>query len=114
MVASKPNTPFRTSRSRRARGFYAKAVSAAERLALEEAMGVSGLDEEIALLRLRLQQAVAEEPKDLELMFKGAALLARLVATKFGLSKGDATDINAAIERAVASLGELKAEAADE
>ena len=113
MVASKTNMPG-AARFRKARGFYAKALSAAEAVVLREAMGISGLDEEIALLRLRLQQAVEAHPEDIELMFKGAALLSRLVATKFGLSKGDESDVSAAIDRAVASLQELKAEAEDE
>lgn len=99
---------------RGARGFYVRALSAAERAGLEEALQVDGIDEEIALLRLRLQQAVADEPKDFELMFRGTALIARLVQTRFGLSKGETSNIEAAVERAVASLKELAGEGNDE
>lgn len=114
MVTNRPTGRLRGSRVHRARSFYAKALSQAEIVALEEAMQVTGLDQEIALLRLRLLQALEEEPKDLELMLKGTALLARMVATKFGLSKTDEADMVAAIERAVASLKELRTEAGDE
>lgn len=112
MVASKEE--MATSRAPVARRFYAKALSEAEKANLEEAMGVQGLDEEIALLRLRLQRAIEEYPDDLELMFKGAALLSRLVATKFGLSKGDTDALAAAIERAVAALSEMMPEGVPE
>ena len=43
-----------------------------------------------------------------------AALLSRLVATKFGLSNGDAGALAEAIERAVTALSEMMPEAADE
>lgn len=92
---------------RGARGFYARAFSETERQFLEDAMGVEGLDQEIALLRLRILEALEEHPKDIELMFKGAALLARLVQTKFNLSKEDAGDLRAAIGHAVVALREM-------
>jgi hypothetical protein len=92
---------------RGARAFYAKALSQAERRFLRDAMGVEGLDEEIALLRLWLHDAVGAESRDVELMFKGAALLARLVQTKFNLSKADAGDLRAAITHAVTALSEM-------
>jgi len=91
-----------------------KALSVAERAALEEALHVDGIDEEIALLRVRLLQAVKKTPEDIDLMFRGAALLSRLVVTKYGLQKGDAGDIQEAIRRAVASLKEIGREDADE
>jgi hypothetical protein len=97
-----------------AHGFYSKALSAAEQIALAEAMEVVGLDEEIALLRLRLQQAVREHPKDVELMFKGALLLARLVATKFRLSPPETADLAETIQRAVVALNQMEPEATDD
>ena len=96
-----------------ARGFYARALSASEQINLADAMQVDGLDEEIALLRLRLQQAVEKRPEDIELMLKGAALLARLVATKFQLSQAETSDLAETIQRAVAALNEIEPEVAD-
>jgi hypothetical protein len=96
-----------------ARGFYAKVLSVTEQLNLADAMQVEGLDEEIALLRLRLQQAVSERPQDIDLMFKGAALLARLVATKFQLSPPETSDLTETIQRAVIALNEIEPEVSD-
>lgn len=112
MVASK--NELSTGRIPGARSFYAKALSEAERVSLEEALQVTGIDEEIALLRVRLQQAIDEKPEDLELMFKGAALLARLIATRYGISKADTDELQVAIEHAATALSEVYPEAADE
>jgi hypothetical protein len=46
-------------------------------------------------------------------MFKGTALLSRLVATKFDLSKADAGALAAAIDRAVVGLSEMTREVPD-
>jgi hypothetical protein len=108
-----PEPTLLTARIPPARRFYAKALSEAEQRHLAEAMQVEGLDEEIALLRLRLLQALEERPKDIELMLKGAALLARLVSTRYGLSKGDTDELAAAIERAAETFKAMEQEVAD-
>jgi hypothetical protein len=76
----------------------------AERLAFDEAMGVDGIDEEIALLRLRLRTAITKEPEDLPLMFKGIALLARVVATRYGLGKTGREEMQEALLQAFTEL----------
>jgi hypothetical protein len=47
-------------------------------------------------------------------MFKGAALLARLIATRYGISKADTDELQVAIEHAATALSEVYPEAADE
>jgi len=86
------------------RGFYVSALSDAERLALSEAMQVDGVDEEIALLRLRLRTAITKQPEDLPLMFKGIALLARVVATRYGLGKTGREEMQEALLQAFTEL----------
>jgi hypothetical protein len=68
-----------------ARRFYADALSEAERADLPVALEIEGVDEEIALLRLRIRTALEEHPDDLPLMFKGVDLLAKMVATRYRL-----------------------------
>jgi hypothetical protein len=87
------------------RGFYAQALSEAERLALADAMQVDGVDQEVGLLRLRLRDAIAAQPEDLPLMFKGIELLARVVATRHGLGKTGREEMEQALLEA---FGELK------
>jgi hypothetical protein len=86
------------------RGFYLTVLSEAERLSLSEAMAVDGMDQEIALLRLRLRSAIADKPEDLPLMFKGIALLARLIATRYGLGKTGREEMQEALLQAFTEL----------
>ena len=87
------------------RGFYVTALKEAERLALAEAMQVEGVDQEIALLRLRLRSAIEGEPDDLALMFKGIELLAKVVATRYGLGRTGREEVQEAL---VAAFTDLK------
>jgi len=94
----------RTKRARPTpRGFYLEAMSDAERLSLAEAMQVDGVDQEIALLRLRLRSA-ARDPENLALMFKGIELLAKVVATRYGLGKTGREEIQEALVSAFTDL----------
>jgi hypothetical protein len=45
------------------RGFYSRALDEAEKLELEEASHVEGIDEEIALLRVKLRELLEEQPE---------------------------------------------------
>jgi len=55
------------SDARKARDFYTRALGEAEKALLPEARELDGLDEEIALLRVKLIQAIREKPQDLNL-----------------------------------------------
>lgn len=63
-------------------GLYPSVLEEMERKLLKRAREVDGLDEEIALLRVKLATALAQEPKNTELLLKGLAVLIRAVATK--------------------------------
>ena len=88
-----------------ATGFYESALSRAERMRLSKARRVEGLDEEIALLRLRLQQMAKEEPEKLELLLKGVTTLSRLVALKYKLSDVPAEELSKNIAGVLRGIG---------
>ncbi|MDP2954743.1 MAG: hypothetical protein Q8O76_15675 [Chloroflexota bacterium] len=93
---SSPPSLRRRARRRRspgAEGFYATALSEAERVLLPQARKMEGLDEEIALLRVRLKAALAEHPENLPLLLKGMELLVKAVAAKYRLSKKAEDDL---------------------
>ena len=46
------------------RGFYSRALDEAEKLELEEASHVEGIDEEIALLRVKLRELLQESQSE--------------------------------------------------
>ena len=66
--------------------YYASAVTNAERPLLEAARSIEGLEEEIALLRVRLNTAAGKHPEDLRLLTHGIQTLVRAVATQYRLS----------------------------
>ena len=72
--------------NRGAAGFYDQALDAAERVRLPRAREIEGLDEEIALLRVRLSRLVEEHPENMELLLKGIGMLVRAVGTRYRLS----------------------------
>ena len=86
-------------------GFYSSAVGEAEQLKLPEAMDVEGLDQEIALLRVRLVQLLQEQPDNTTLLFKGIELLVKAVAARYRLSKKSKDDLSEAIEGVLNGIG---------
>ena len=53
------------------------------------ALEVEGVDQEIAVLRLRLRTALKERPDDLQLMLRGVVMLVQALAAKYRLPKAD-------------------------
>ena len=62
-----------------ASGFYAGALDESDRIALVDAGAVIGLDQEIALLRLRLRRVLRDCPDDHPLAVRAIELLVRAV-----------------------------------
>ena len=89
------------------RRFYSAALSEAERLDLPVALEIDGMDEEIAVLRLRLRRAIEERPEDAELLFRGIDLIAKAVAVRYRLSKKAEGDLSTSLANAVRAVGEL-------
>ncbi|MCJ7511226.1 MAG: hypothetical protein MUP14_10145 [Dehalococcoidia bacterium] len=94
----------KTSRRRHpAEGFYQEALSEAERW--EWARQMEGLDEEIALLRVRLKEALEERPEDMQLVAKGVDLLVKAVAAKYRLSPKAQRELSDSIAGVVRGIG---------
>lgn len=93
----------------RKHGFYSRAVDAAEALQLEDAAAVEGLDEEIAILRVRLRRLLGECPDRLDLQLDAANTLTRMVKTRYQITKEQRRSLKDAIgkvlEEVAAPLG---------
>jgi hypothetical protein len=87
-------------------GFYTGCVSEGERELLEEARGVEGLEEEIAILRVRLFKAVQDHPDDLRLMTHGIGMLVRAVAAQYRLSPRARRDLADSMAAVLNGLGD--------
>ena len=78
--------------------FYDSAVPEGDRVALAVAREVEGLDQEIAVLRVRLRQALEDHPENMTLMIKGVELLVKALAASYRLSKDAKAGVSASIE----------------
>lgn len=95
----------RNGRRRGVKGFYRAALSEAERW--EQARQMEGLDEEIALLRVRLKEALERQPEDAQLIAKGVDLLVKAVAARYRLSRKAQRELSDSLAGVVQSLGTL-------
>jgi hypothetical protein len=89
-----------------ARNFYCQALDQAERQDLERAQEIEGLDDEIALMRVRLKRAVEERPEDVQLLVKGLDILVRVVGARYRLSPKSRKDLAENLAATLNSLGD--------
>ena len=87
--------------------FYEDALSRAERVRLSRARQLQGLDEEIALLRVRLGSLVEEQPENVELLIKGIGMLVRAVSAKYRLSPRSEKDLYQSLLGVLQGVGSI-------
>ena len=81
----------------RKHGFYARVLDEAEQLDFELATGVEGIDDEIALLRVKIKSLLGHDPENIKLVMQATNILARLVRTRYNISKEDKKGLKEAI-----------------
>jgi hypothetical protein len=86
------------------RGFYSRALDEAEKLELEEASHIEGIDEEIALLRLKFRELLEEQPERIDLHFEAANIIARLVKTRYQITREQKKSLKEAIQKVLTEV----------
>jgi hypothetical protein len=86
------------------RGFYSRALDEAEKVELEEASEIEGIDEEIALLRVKLRELVEKQPERIDLHFAAANTIARLVKTRYQISKEQKKSLKEAVAKVLTEV----------
>ncbi len=81
----------------RKHGFYSKVLDEAEQLDFELASGVNGIDDEIALLRVKIKSILEKEPENIKLIMQATNTLAGLVKTNYNISKEQKKGLKEAI-----------------
>jgi len=81
----------------RKHGFYSKVLDEAEQLDLELVCGVEGIDDEIALLRVKIKSILEKDPENIRLLMEATNILARLVKTRYNISKEQKKGLREAI-----------------
>ena len=81
----------------RKHGFYAKVLDEAERLDFELASGVEGIDDEIALLRVKIKSILSSDPENIKLIMQATNTLAKLIKTRYNIPKEQKKGLKEAI-----------------
>ena len=81
----------------RKHGFYSMVLDEAEKIDFELATGVEGMDEEIALLRVKIKSLLEHDPENIKLIMQATNTLARLVKTKYNITKEQKKGLKEAI-----------------
>lgn len=85
-------------------GFYSKALDEAEKLSLEEARDIEGLDEEIAMLRVKLRELIENDPDRFDLQLKVTNTIARLVGIRYDISREQKKSLKEAITKVLTEI----------
>ena len=72
-------------------------LNEAEQLDFELATGVEGIDDEIALLRVKIKSLLANDPENIKLIMQATNTLARLIRTRYNISQEDKKGLKEAI-----------------
>ncbi|MFC1925621.1 hypothetical protein ACFLW2_02870 [Chloroflexota bacterium] len=76
----------------RKHGFYSRILTETEKQYMEEAEGVTGLDGEIAMLRIKFLQLLQNQPDRIDLHLKAAGVISRLVKTRHSITQNNDED----------------------
>ena len=96
--AGKRPSASKSQRDTKQSGFYARVLDEAERLDFELASGVEGIDDEIALLRVKIKSALAGgDPKDLKHLVDATNALERLIRTRYKITREQRKGLKEAI-----------------
>ena len=78
--------------------FYSRVLNQAEKIEIEQALEVDGIDDEIALLRVEIVKALeGGDVENLKLLVKATNALARLINTRYQITREQRKGIKEAI-----------------
>jgi len=78
-------------------GFYSRALDEAERLDFELAAGVNGIDDEIALLRVKIKSILGDDPNNIKDIIRVTNTLERLIRTRYKITREQRKGLKEAI-----------------
>ena len=87
----------RGNQNARKHGFYSKVLDEAERLDFELATGVEGIDDEIALLRVKIKSILEHNPENIKQITQVTNALSRLVTTRYNITREQKKGLKEAI-----------------
>ena len=100
----RPRGAQKGNQNARKHGFYSRVLDEAQKIDLELAEGVQGLDDEIALLRVKIKALLENDPDNLRLIMEATSTLARLLRTRYNLRQHEGKGIKDAITSVLTDL----------
>jgi len=100
---AKRGAPKRNQNARK-HGFYSRALTEAEKVDLDDATLVEGIDQEIAFLRMKLKELAENHPDRVDLHLEAANTIARLIRTRYQISKEQKKSLKEAVHKVMTEL----------
>ncbi len=88
----------------RTHGFYSRALTPAQQEEFKDAVGLSGVDQEIAMLRVQLFAIIANTPDNTDVLLKAVTALTRLLKVKYQYEREDPQGISEAVHNVFRSI----------
>jgi hypothetical protein len=88
----------------RKHGFYSAILNDAEKSLLTSAAGLEGLDEEIAIFRVKLREIMLKHPENIQLALDAANTLTRLIRTRYNITQGQKKSLREAITKVITDV----------
>jgi hypothetical protein len=82
-------------------GFYAKVLNAAEKRDITIAQGINGIDDEVALLRVKIKKVIENDPENVRLLLEATRTLASLLKDRYNINKGQQSGFRAGLEKVI-------------
>jgi hypothetical protein len=93
----KKKGPPKGNQNARTHGFYSKVLDEAEKIDFEIAAGVEGIDDEIAMLRVKIKSVLEKDPGNINLIMQATNALAGLVKTNYQITREQRKGLREAI-----------------
>ena len=93
----KKKGPPKGNQNARTHGFYSKVFDEAEKIDFEIAAGVEGIDDEIAMLRVKIKSVLEKDPENINLIMQATNTLAGLVKTHYQITREQRKGLREAI-----------------
>jgi hypothetical protein len=85
----KPHLFEKGNQAARKHGYYSDVLDSDQLREYEEAINVEGLDEEIALMRVKIKSICEKDSENLKLLTLAINALVKMIIVKYGIDKND-------------------------
>jgi len=101
----KPHLFEKGNQAARKHGYYSNVLDAEQQQDFEQAINVEGLDEEIALVRVKIKNICEKDPENLKLLTLAINSLVKLFVIKYGINKNDKKTLGENMTNVLKNIG---------